>query len=123
MILYKFGSRCFLPFLGFLMVSAFSHAQEPNKPMVYEGTVGGLRVFEEGQSPVMIHATVEDMKRFRRANPFALPGSVQPARTSSELSYHGGTGGIGVETAPAVYLVFWGSQWDNNDPSGEAAIL
>ena len=123
MIQYKFVSGCFLAFLGFLMVSAFSHAQEPNKPMVYEGTVGGLRVFEEGQPPVMIHATVEDMKRFRRANPFAPPGSVQPARTPSELSYHGGTGGIGVETAPAVYLVFWGSQWNKNDPSLEAAIL
>ncbi|MDE3091169.1 MAG: hypothetical protein KGJ80_17505 [Chloroflexota bacterium] len=45
------------------------------------------------------------------------------AGTSSNLSYHGGTGGIGVETAPKVYLVLWGSQWNNNDPSGEAAIL
>ncbi len=34
------------------------------------------------------------------------------------LSYHGG----GVETAPRVFLVYWGSQWINNDPSGEAAI-
>lgn len=42
---------------------------------------------------------------------------------SSNLYYHGGTGGIGVETAPKVYLVFWGSQWTNGDPSGEAAIL
>jgi serine protease len=39
------------------------------------------------------------------------------------LFYHGGTGGIGVETAPKIYLVLWGSQWTNNDPSGEAAIL
>ncbi len=42
--------------------------------------------------------------------------------TSSNLSYHGGN----VETAPRVYLVFWGSQWTtgtNPDPSGEAAIL
>jgi hypothetical protein len=47
-----------------------------------------------------------------------------PFRTkTSELSYHGGTGGIGVETAPTVYLVLWGSQWYNNDPSGEATIL
>jgi hypothetical protein len=41
--------------------------------------------------------------------------------TSSNLYYHGGT--IGVETgADHVYLVYWGSQWNNNDPSGEAAI-
>ncbi|HVB24809.1 MAG TPA: hypothetical protein VNG51_22925 [Ktedonobacteraceae bacterium] len=41
----------------------------------------------------------------------------------NNLSYHGGTGGVGVETgADQVYLVYWGSQWNNNDPSGEAAI-
>jgi serine protease len=28
-----------------------------------------------------------------------------------------------VETAPRIYLVFWGSQWTGNDPSGEASIL
>jgi len=39
------------------------------------------------------------------------------------LSYHGGVGGIGVETAPKLYLVFWGSQWNGNDPSGEAGLL
>ena len=42
---------------------------------------------------------------------------------SNNLSYHGGVGGIGVETAPKIYLVFWGSQWNGNDPSGEAGIL
>jgi hypothetical protein len=30
---------------------------------------------------------------------------------------------VGVETTPRVYVVFWGSQWTNNDPSGEASIL
>lgn len=43
--------------------------------------------------------------------------------SSNNLYYHGGVGGIGVETAPKVYLVFWGSQWNTNDPSGEASIL
>lgn len=39
------------------------------------------------------------------------------------LSYHGGVGGSGVVTGgDKVYLVFWGSQWNGNDPSGEAAI-
>jgi serine protease len=42
---------------------------------------------------------------------------------SSNLNYHGGVGGVGVETgADHVYLVYWGSQWNSNDPSGEAAI-
>jgi serine protease len=50
-----------------------------------------------------------------------------------KMSYHGGVGGIGVETAPKVYLVFWGTQWGtattvggnltfSNDPRGAAPI-
>jgi serine protease len=41
----------------------------------------------------------------------------------TNLSYHGGVGGVGVETngGARVYLVYWGSQWAS-DPSGEAAI-
>jgi hypothetical protein len=113
----------FCALLGFVAVSPLSYAQEAKEPMVYEGTVGGLRYLEEGQPPAVIHATVEDMKRFREANPNARPGSVQPASTSNDLYYHGGTGGTGVETTPKIYLVLWGSQWNNNDPSGEAAIL
>jgi hypothetical protein len=123
MIPHKHAPGCFLALLGFLMVSPLSYAQEPQKPMVYEGTVGGLRFLEEGQPAAMIHATVDDVKRFREANPHARPGSVQAASTANDLSYHGGIGGIGVETTPKVYLVLWGSQWSNNDPSGEAAIL
>jgi serine protease len=33
------------------------------------------------------------------------------------LSYHGGL----IQTAPMVYLVYWGSQW-SNDPSGQVAL-
>lgn len=41
----------------------------------------------------------------------------------NNLTYHGGTGGVGVVTgADKVYLVYWGSQWNSNDPSGEASI-
>lgn len=49
--------------------------------------------------------------------------SAKPNGSGSNLSYRGGTGGIGVETGnDTVYLVFWGSQWNNNDPSGEIGI-
>jgi hypothetical protein len=42
---------------------------------------------------------------------------------SNNLSFHGGVGGVGVETgADKVYLVYWGSQWNGNDPSHEATI-
>jgi hypothetical protein len=63
--------------------------------------------------------------------PFGFKGvhHSKPARPthSNNLSYHGGVsdgsaGAIGVETAPKVYLVLWGSQW-SSDPSGESGIL
>src|SRR6201993_1333025 len=71
----------------------------------------------------MIHATFDEMKRFRESHPNARPGQGQGAGTTNNLSYHGGVGGIGVETAPKVYLVLWGSQWNNNDPQNEEPLL
>lgn len=44
------------------------------------------------------------------------------ATSTNNLYYHGGVGGVGVETSPKIYLVLWGSQW-NNDPSNEASTL
>ena len=83
-----------------------------------DGTLGGVRYLEPGQPAVVIHPTVEAAKQARKSS----------GTSSKNLYYHGGTsdgleGSIGVETAPKIYLVFWGSQWNNNDPSGEAAIL
>lgn len=79
-----------------------------------QGVGGGAGVLEPGQPPVAIHATVGNVNAAH-----GHPGG----GGSVNLSYHGGTGGVGVETAPKVYLVLWGAQWNNNDPSGEAAIL
>lgn len=125
MIPRKYSPLCFFILLAFLVVSPPSPAQEsqqeqkePQRPMVYEGAPGGWRILEEGQPAAMIHATVEDMKRFREANPH-----LKGAGASGDLNYHGGISGIGVETAPRVFLVLWGSQWTNNDPSGESAKL
>lgn len=100
--------------LGLLIVTPLSviYAQAPS------ARAGGPRIIEDGQPPVIIHATVGDAIAAREAG-----ARVGGSSTSSELSYHGGTGGIGVETAPKIYLVLWGSQWNNNDPSGESAIL
>lgn len=115
---YALAARFVLPVLGFFLAGALALAQA-QAPMNYEGNPGGVRYLEEGQPPVVIHATVQAARQASR------PGS---ASTSSDLSYHGGTsdglaGTIGVETAPRVYLVLWGSQWNNNDPSGEAGIV
>ncbi len=86
-------------------------------PMDYSGNPGGVRYLEEGQPAVVIHATVQ-AQRQARAGGFAS--------SSSNLYYHGGvsdgsSGYISVETAPKVYLVLWGSQWNGNDPYNEAA--
>jgi hypothetical protein len=124
MIRFSRAPGIVLCLLGITIVSSFSlvHAQEPNHPMVYENTVGGPRIIEEGQPVVMIHPTAEDVKRAHEADAHAQ-GPHAPASTTNDLTYHGGISGIGVETAPKIYLVLWGSQWNNNDPSGEAAIL
>jgi len=106
-----------------MILATFAYGAKPD-PMVYEGTAGGVRFIEQGQPAVVIHATVEAQKKMREAGGKAghgKPGGGGSA--TNNLVYHGGTGGIGVETAPKVYLVFWGSQWNNNDPSGEANIL
>jgi serine protease len=108
-----------LPLLGCFFASTFSilDAQSSQKPMNSNGAAGGVRYIEEGQPLVVIHATVEAAQQAR------AEAHVQRASTTNDLYYHGGIGGIGVETAPKIYLVLWGSQWNNNDPSGEESIL
>ena len=110
-----------------LSAVAFTAFADKPAPMNFEGNPGGVRFLEEGQPPVIIHPTVEGMKNFRDS--FANirkpshGGGHGGGGGSTNLTYHGGVGGIGVETAPKIYLVLWGSQWNNNDPSGEAATL
>jgi serine protease len=105
---------------GFAL-SAAAQAQTPREPMAYENAAGGPRLLEEGQPPAMVHPTVEDAQSARESGTHR--GAARAATSGGNLTYHGGVGGVGVETAPKVYLVFWGSQWNNGDPSGEATIL
>lgn len=113
----------FLTGFGLTLAVTAAGAQPP-EPMVYEGTAGGLRYIEQGQPPVIIHPTVEGARAARAAEgDNHLHAAHGGGGGGGNLNYHGGTGGIGVETAPKIYLVLWGSQWNNNDPSGEAAIL
>jgi serine protease len=123
MIRHKFAAGCSLSLLAVLFVSPLAYAQARDSSNTNEGAVGGTRVLEPGQPAATIHATVDDMERFRETHSHAAHGATGASGTASELQYRGGTGGIGVETAPRVYVVFWGSQWINGDPSGEAAIL
>src|SRR3954468_20481589 len=83
--------------------------------LVYaQGSAGGAGTFEHGQPEIARHATVgATVSAAHEARGHSGGGS------NNNLYYHGGVGGIGVETAPKVYLVLWGAQWNNNDPSGE----
>jgi len=84
------------------------------------GSAGVVRYIEKGQPPVIIHLTVEQAQSRREAH--GQHGKPSGSSTNN-LIYNGGTTKVGVETAPKIYLVFWGSQWNNNDSSGEAALL
>jgi hypothetical protein len=110
-----------LSVVGLLTASSLwvVQAQEPKQQGDKQEGGGGLRYVEDGMPPVMIHPTVDATKQAREA---ARP-SKQAGSGSKNLYYHGGIGGIGVEPKPRIYLVLWGSQWNNNDPSGEESIL
>ena len=62
--------------------------------------------------PAAAGTTLTNPKHFFWAPGQAPGGTVSSA--ANDLIYHGGnagTGAIGVERRPAVYLVFWGQQW------------
>ena len=117
--------RLVAPVLGCMFAATFSlWAQDPQAPINPGGAVGGMRVIEEGQPAVMIHPTAEAAAQAQDEQAQARgKARRQAASTANDLYYHGGVGGIGVETAPKVYLILWGSQWNGNDPSGEETLL
>src|SRR5579859_6585497 len=55
---------------------------------------------------------------------FWAPGQApNPGSVSNDLIYHGGNAGpgaIGVETTPAIYLIFWGPDWANGFTTTDA---
>lgn len=105
------------PAPGFVPVLLGLLSVAPLSLLYAQGSAGGARIIEPGQPQVVIHATVGAAVSARASH--GRPGG----GGSKNLYYHGGTGGIGVETAPKIYLVLWGAQWNNNDPSGESAML
>jgi hypothetical protein len=83
---------------------------------------GGLTTASAARPAASTHAQSKaQIMRPLGFRPVQHAKQARPIR-SNNLSYHGGVSGIGVETAPKVYLVRWGSQW-SSDPSGETAIL
>src|SRR5579862_1047342 len=88
-------------------------------PLALYGQGGGLTILEPGQPPAMLHPLVGHAKGEAHGH----GGGGGGGGSAADLYYHGGIGGVGVETAPRIYLVLWGSQWNGNDPSGESSIL
>jgi hypothetical protein len=82
-------------------------------------TAGALTTAAASAAPASSHAQAKPsmMRTFT-----GKPNKPARPRRSNNLYYHGGVGGIGVETAPKVYLVLWGSQW-SSDPSGESPLV
>ena len=116
--------RFVVPILGCLVAGTVHVlAQAPQQSINPGGPAGGLRIIEEGQPAVMIHPTAEASALAREVQEQARAKPQPRASTANDLYYHGGVGGIGVETSPKIYLVLWGSQWNGNDPSGEETIL
>jgi hypothetical protein len=85
-------------------------------------TVGGLTTSWAASAAPATSKHLQAKTSVMRPLGFKAQKPVRPSRTNN-LSYRGGVGGIGVETAPKVYLVLWGSQWNSNDPSGEESLL
>lgn len=102
-----------------LLVSACSErASNPVAPSPDQSASFSSAVTQqEVLSNAIIHRTVQGQAEARSH------GVGRGGGGSTNLNYHGGIGGIGVETTPHVYVVFWGSQWNGNDPSGEAGIV
>jgi hypothetical protein len=86
----------------------FSLGAGGNPSLLLVAVVGAI-----GASPAA-SSTATNPKHF-----FWAPGQSQTGTVNSvanDIIYHGGNlgdGAIGVETKPAVYLVYWGTEWAN----------
>src|SRR5262249_61834246 len=95
---------------GFVLAMASSFVVLAGTGLAPAGAVGGPPPWAPGPGgPDVVHAM-----HGNGARPGGGNGSTSPA-----LSYRGGA----VQTSPSVYLVFWGSQWTNNDPAGMAPVV
>ena len=75
---------------------------------------------------VLVSATAAAQSPLNPKHFFWAPGqpaTPSPSSLANDLIYHGGNAGagaIGVETAPATYLIFWGPDWANGFSTTDA---
>ncbi len=112
--------RQILTGISLTLLAGAAFAGQPTTVTV--GSAGVVRYLEQGQPPVVILPTVAAAQSMREAHAKQCRHNCGGGGSTNNLLYGGGVGGIGVETAPKLYIVFWGSQW-SSDPSGEAALL
>jgi serine protease len=80
---------------------------------VVVSTAAAAVIFGASASPSSASA-LTNPKHFFWAQGQSLQGTA--GSTSNDLIWHGGnigTGAIGVETKPALYLIYWGAEWAN----------
>jgi serine protease len=112
-------SRVLSVCLGFALAAGCSSAESTSAPQPEEGTLAPQSEASERDL---------EFDGIEKARIMKVHGAGSSCGGSALLSYQGGAsdgaaGTVGVETAPKVYVVFWGSQWSGNDPSGEVSIL
>ncbi len=88
-------------------------ARVPSRRFLAVGAGLALLLMTVGTAAASPGAPRQVFMPVRGSNPFG-------GASSSNLYYHGGN--VEVKTAH-VFVVFWGSQWNGNDPSGEASIV
>ena len=113
----RLNARYFTGVAALLVAAACQDQPAPlTGPQAVDLTMDSRAQENESLDHARVHGTVESMETTRAAG--RASGG---AGTTTNLTFHGGTGGIGVETAPKVYLIVWGSQWNSNDTSVEVA--
>src|SRR5450756_2661431 len=81
----------------FLVAACTDRGTSPVAPSDPSASFESAVAQQELLEHAVIHRTVEGQREARAAG--------LAATTGNNLFYHGGTGGIGVETAPRVYVV------------------
>src|SRR5205814_327830 len=83
--------------------------------LIAAATLAGALVVPASAMSGSSSPTTPSVRYHVGARHYLMPNA-PASSTGPQLVFGGGTAGRGVQTHPAVYLVFWGSQWNKTDP-------